>query len=59
VIRGRAGPADRDPHRIDGISGATITGRGVERTVNFWLGEHGFGPYLAQLKEAANGGAEG
>lgn len=59
VIRGPAGDPSRDPHRIDGISGATITGRGVERTVNFWLGEHGFGPYLAQLKEAANGGAEG
>ena len=37
---------------------ATITGRGVEHTVNFWLGEHGFGPYLDYLKEAANGGAQ-
>jgi len=55
VIRGAAGSPDQDPHRIDGISGATITGRGVEHTVNFWLGEHGFGPYLEHLKEGGDG----
>lgn len=55
VIRGRAGPVETDPHRIDGISGATITGRGVEYTVNFWLGDHGFGPYLKGLKGGASG----
>jgi Na+-transporting NADH:ubiquinone oxidoreductase subunit C len=55
VIRGRAGPASEDPHRIDGISGATITGRGVEHTVNFWLGDNGFGPYLKRLKGEASG----
>lgn len=55
VIRGRAGPAAEDPHRVDGISGATITARGVEYTVNFWLGDHGFGPYLKKLKGGASG----
>lgn len=55
VIRGRAGPAAQDPHRIDGISGATITARGVEYTVNFWLGDQGFGPYLKRLKGGTSG----
>jgi len=50
VIRGRAGTATEDPHRIDGLSGATITGRGVMNTVNFWLGPEGFGPYLDTLQ---------
>lgn len=50
VIRGRAGTPDEDPHRIDGLSGATITGRGVMNTVNFWLGSEGFGPYLKTLQ---------
>lgn len=55
VIRGRAGPASEEPHRIDGISGATITARGVEYTVNFWMGDDGFGPYLERLKGEASG----
>ncbi|HEX6211960.1 MAG TPA: Na(+)-translocating NADH-quinone reductase subunit C [Methylomirabilota bacterium] len=56
VIRGPAGPPATDPYRVDGLSGATITSRGVSATLRFWLGEHGFGPYLARLKkEGANG----
>jgi Na+-transporting NADH:ubiquinone oxidoreductase subunit C len=51
VIRGRAGTPDEDPHRIDGLSGATITARGVMHTVNFWLGDDGFGPYLETLRQ--------
>ena len=50
VDRGRTpeGVADAD-HRVDGLSGATITSRGVENMVVFWLGEEGYGPYLAEL----------
>ena len=43
VIRGRAGPVDEDPYRIDGLAGATITSRGVTNLLRFWLGEQGFG----------------
>ena len=46
VIKGRAGPPEEDPHRIDGLSGATLTSNGVTNLVQFWLGQHGFGPYL-------------
>lgn len=51
VVRGRAGPPEQDPHRVDGLSGATLTSRGVMHTVNFWLGDEGFGPYLEKLRE--------
>ena len=36
---------------IDGISGATITARGVTNLVHFWLGEQGYGPLLAKLQD--------
>ncbi len=52
VIKGPAGPAGEDPHRVDGLSGATLTSRGVTRMLQFWLGEHGFGPYLAKFRES-------
>jgi Na+-transporting NADH:ubiquinone oxidoreductase subunit C len=50
VSRGRTpeGVADAD-YRIDGLSGATITANGVENLVRFWMGEEGYGPYLARL----------
>ncbi|MBQ9875143.1 MAG: Na(+)-translocating NADH-quinone reductase subunit C [Thermoguttaceae bacterium] len=51
VIKGTADPASSD---IDGISGATLTGKGVTNTVTFWLGEKGFGPFLKNLR-AQNG----
>lgn len=51
VIRGIAGPPERDPHRVDGLAGATITSRGVTAMLRFWLGEHGFGRYIESLRE--------
>ncbi len=36
--------------RIDGITGATRTSHGVDTLIRFWLGELGFGPYLARLR---------
>ena len=50
VIKGLAGPVAEDPHRIDGISGATLTARGVSDLVRFWLGENGFEPYLEDFR---------
>jgi Na+-transporting NADH:ubiquinone oxidoreductase subunit C len=51
VIKGRAGPPAEDPHRVDGLSGATLTSNGVTHLIRFWAGEHGFGPYLARLRK--------
>jgi Na+-transporting NADH:ubiquinone oxidoreductase subunit C len=50
VIKGRAGPPDEDPYLVDGLTGATITSRGVGNFVQFWLGEAGYGPYLDRLR---------
>lgn len=51
VIRGRAGSPDEDPHRVDGLAGATMTGRGVTNLLRFWLGQEGFRPYLERLRQ--------
>lgn len=57
VIRGRPDPASpASVHQVDGITGATVTGDGVTRLLQFWLGPRGFGPYLARLAEAERPG---
>jgi len=38
-------------HQIDGLSGATLTAKGVNNLMEFWFGDHGFKPYLNQLKK--------
>lgn len=48
VIKGKAAPGSQ--HDVDGLSGATLTGRGVSNLVNFWLGENAFGPFLSTAK---------
>lgn len=48
VIKGQAGTPEESPFAVDGLSGATLTSRGVTYLVQFWLGDHGFGPYLHQ-----------
>lgn len=53
VVRGTAGPPATDPYRVDGLSGATITSRGVSAMIQFWLGPQGYGPYLDRLKKEA------
>jgi Na+-transporting NADH:ubiquinone oxidoreductase subunit C len=53
VIKGRAGPPEKDPHRVDGLSGATITSNGVARLVGFWLGKHGYAPFLERFRKEA------
>ncbi len=55
VIRGQAGPPAEDPYRVDGLSGATMTSRGVGRLVRFWLGDEGFAPYLDTLRQGSRG----
>ena len=35
---------------VDAVAGATLTSNGVDRLIQFWLGEQGFGPLLARLR---------
>lgn len=37
-------------YQIDGLSGATLTGKGVDNLMKFWMGDNGFAPFLANLK---------
>ncbi len=50
VAKGQVGPPETDPHEVDGLSGATITSRGVGGLVRFWLGEDGFKLFLEQFR---------
>ena len=53
-MKGRV--ADDDPladYRVDGVSGATLTGNGVTNIIQYWLGEHGYGPFLEKIQAGA------
>jgi Na+-transporting NADH:ubiquinone oxidoreductase subunit C len=52
VKKGQAGSVEEDPYNVDGLSGATITSRGVTHLLHFWLGENGFGPYLENYRSS-------
>ncbi|MCT4348734.1 MULTISPECIES: Na(+)-translocating NADH-quinone reductase subunit C [Vibrio] len=49
VVKGGA-PQGSD-HGVDGLSGATLTSVGVQHTFDFWLGDMGFGPFLAKVRD--------
>ncbi|MGB0955997.1 MAG: Na(+)-translocating NADH-quinone reductase subunit C [Panacagrimonas sp.] len=50
LIKGSVGESTPDPqHKIDGLSGATLTANGVSNLVQFWLSDQGFKPFLDKL----------
>lgn len=36
-------------YSVDALAGATLTSRGVENLVRFWMGDNGFRPFLTKL----------
>lgn len=53
VTKGATPPDSLDARfSVDGLSGATLTTQGVDRLLNFWLGDHGFWPLLYNLSGA-------
>jgi Na+-transporting NADH:ubiquinone oxidoreductase subunit C len=56
VVKGRVSSDDplADYH-VDGVSGATLTGNGVTNLLQYWLGDHGYGPYLRKIREEGGG----
>jgi Na+-transporting NADH:ubiquinone oxidoreductase subunit C len=48
--------SDKAKYQIDGLSGSTITTRGVNKLVRFWLSDQGYGPFLNKLKGDNNNG---
>jgi len=54
VVKGSVDPAEPGAeYRIDGLSGATLTTRGADSMIKFWLGEKGFKSYLVGRQEEA------
>jgi Na+-transporting NADH:ubiquinone oxidoreductase subunit C len=49
VVRGKVIAGDGEKYQVDGLAGATLTGRGVTRLLQYWMGPHGFGPYLQKI----------
>lgn len=51
VVKGTVDGSDpRRQYKVDGLAGATLTSRGVENLVQFWLGDTGFRSFLQNLK---------
>jgi Na+-transporting NADH:ubiquinone oxidoreductase subunit C len=50
IIKGGVDPqSPKAVHQVDALAGATLTSKGVNNLLHFWLGENGFGPFLAKL----------
>ncbi|MEM1402396.1 MAG: Na(+)-translocating NADH-quinone reductase subunit C [Pseudomonadota bacterium] len=51
LLKGTVNPASDDADwEVDGLSGATLTSRGVSNLISFWLGDDGFAPFLENLR---------
>lgn len=52
VIKGKVDPTNPNAnYLIDGLSGSTLTTRGVDNLVKYWLGEHGYGSFIENLRK--------
>ncbi len=52
VLKGMVDPTSpKAGFQIDGLSGSTLTTRGVDNLVKYWLGKNGYTPYIAKLQE--------
>ena len=51
VIKGAVNPQDQNiDYKVDGLSGATLTSRGVTNMLAYWFGESGYKQVLENLK---------
>lgn len=54
------GPAPSDnPYAVDGLSGATLTSRGVTNLLRYWASDDGYGPFLRKLASKLGNQASG
>lgn len=52
VIKGTVDANTPNPkYKVDGLSGATLTSKGVDNLVKFWMGPMGYAKYINNLKE--------
>jgi Na+-transporting NADH:ubiquinone oxidoreductase subunit C len=51
VLKGRVDPSSpKAIHQVDGLAGATLTSRGVDHMLHYWLGEQGYAKFIRNLK---------
>lgn len=55
IVRGKVIEGNDTIYQVDGLSGATLTGRGINVFLRHWIGPEGFGPYLNGLTSEAAG----
>ena len=58
AVAGQGCPGKAASYEVDGLSGATLTGNGVQRLFHFWFDNQGFKPFLERLR-SENGEEEG
>lgn len=52
VIKGKVNSSTPDAeYKVDGLSGATITTKGVDNLVKFWMGNMGYAKFISNLKK--------
>lgn len=52
LVKGGVSPdAKNAEHKVDALAGATLTSRGVQNLVNYWMGDRGFAPFLKKLRQ--------
>ena len=51
VVKGNVGPdTPNRQYKVDALSGATLTSRGVDNLIEYWMGENGYKKFLRNLK---------
>jgi Na+-transporting NADH:ubiquinone oxidoreductase subunit C len=51
IVKG--GVKEGDAHGVDALSGATLTSQGVEKSLQYWLGKDGYGPFLSKVRNGS------
>jgi len=50
LVKGGVGPATPNlQYKVDALAGASLTSRGVQNLLHYWLGEQGFEPFLEHI----------
>lgn len=50
IVKNPNPAGDAYSRQVDALSGATLTSRGVDNLIKFWMGELGYGGFLAKLR---------
>ncbi len=53
--KGEGNDYSDNPHKVDGMSGATITSNAITRLTQFWLSDDGYGKFLKRFRERGMG----